>query len=133
MALHGVLGEYDPSKEDWKCYTERLQLYFTANDVDDATKPRAILLSQCGSSTYQLIRNLLTPAKLTDKSFKDIIALVHNHYQPRPSVIVNCYQFHSRSRKEGESITAYVAELKRLSENCSFGDSLKDMLRDRLV
>ena len=63
MALHGVLGEFDPSKEDWKCYAERLQLYFTANDVDDATKQRAILLSQCGSSMYQLIRNLLTPAK----------------------------------------------------------------------
>ena len=32
-----------------------------------------------------------------------------------------------------ESVAAYLAELKTLSEHCSFGDSLDDMLRDRIV
>ena len=29
--------------------------------------------------------------------------------------------------------TAYVASLQKLAEHCAFGDSLADMLRDRLV
>ena len=41
--------------------------------------------------------------------------------------------FHSRLRKGGELVAAFVAELRRLSEHCGFGDTLPDMLRDRLV
>ena len=33
----------------------------------------------------------------------------------------------------GESVTAHLAKLKRLSEHCSFSDSLDDVLRDRIV
>ena len=33
----------------------------------------------------------------------------------------------------GESIASYVAELRRLSEHCGYGQSLDEMLRDRLV
>ena len=72
MAHHGTIGEFDPGKEDWASYTERLQLYFMADDVDDANKQRAILLSVCGPKTYQLIRNLIAPAKPTDKSLEEI-------------------------------------------------------------
>ena len=42
------------------------------------TKKRAILLSICGASTYQLIRNLVAPAKPTSKSFDDLVKLVKN-------------------------------------------------------
>ena len=30
-------------------------------------------------------------------------------------------------------VAAYLAELKRLSEHCNYGDVLQDMLRDRLI
>ena len=43
------------------------------------------------------------------------------------------FRFNSRARQPGESVAAYIAELKRLSEHCSFGESLDDMLRDRFV
>ena len=133
MAQHGTSGEFDPAKEDWVSYTERLQQYFTANDVDDPNKQRAILLSACGPATYQLIRNLVAPSKPTSKSFQEIVDLVSKHHHPQPSVIVQRFHFHSRSRREGESISAFVAELRKLSEHCNFQDMLNDMLRDRLV
>ena len=38
-----------------------------------------------------------------------------------------------RNRKLGESISQYMAELRRLSQYCEYGDSLESMLRDRLV
>ncbi len=63
MATHGAFGEFESSKEDWTSYTER---HFEANDVYSAEKQRAILLiSGCGASTYQLIRDLVSPAKPT--------------------------------------------------------------------
>ena len=36
-------------------YSERLQEYFTANDIESAEKNKAILLSVVGAETYQLI------------------------------------------------------------------------------
>lgn len=38
-----------------------------------------------------------------------------------------------RTRKQGKSIGDYVAQLRKLSEHCNFGDTLDSMLRDRLV
>ena len=133
MATHGSIGEFVNSQEDWRSYTERLQQYFTANDVENAEKQRAILLSVCGASTYQLIRNLVAPAKPTDKSFAEIVTLVQEHHHPPPSVTVQRFHFHSRSRRQGESVSAFVAELRKLSKHCNFGDTLNNMLRDRLV
>ena len=50
-------------QEDWESYEERLQQYFVANDIAEAEKQRAILLSVCGQSTYNVIRNLVAPKK----------------------------------------------------------------------
>ena len=91
---------------------ERLQQYFVANDVESAEKQRASLLSAVGGATYQLIRNLLAPAKPTDKSFAEIVEAVLRHHQPKPSVIVQRFNFHSRSRNSGKNVSTYVAELR---------------------
>ena len=118
MATHGTIGEYDHCKEDWVSYCERLEHYFAANDVDDAGKQRAILLSVCGATTYQLIRNLAAPAKSVDKSFRELVTLVKDHHTPPPSVTVQRFNFNSRSQKDGETVAQFVAELRRLSEHC---------------
>ena len=133
MATHGSIGEFQHTQEPWQCYVERLQQYFIANDVDATEKQRAILLSIVGGKTYQLIRNFLGPAKPTERSFDEIVEAVRNHYQPVPSVIVKRFNFHTRACKLGENVSTYVSELRKLLEYCNFGDTLEDMLRDRLI
>ena len=135
MATHGTVGEFIPGREDWVSYTERLEQYFTVNAIkqEEGNRWRAILLSCCGAATYQLIRNLVSPGKPTEKRFEELVKLVKDHHQPPPSEIVQCFNFHTHNRKQGESIGEFVAQLRKLSEYCRFGDSLDSMLRDRLV
>ena len=133
MATHGTIGAFEPNTETWVTYTERLEQYFIANDVDAAEKKRAILLSVCGATTYQLIRNLVAPGKPTSKTFDELVKLVKDHHQPAPSVTVQRYEFNKRIRNDGESFADYVAHPRQLSEHCDFGDSLNDMLRDRIL
>ncbi|KAL1472089.1 hypothetical protein MTO96_039541 [Rhipicephalus appendiculatus] len=38
-----------------------------------------------------------------------------------------------RKQQEGESVREYIADLRRLTKNCNFGDSLNRILRDRIV
>lgn len=131
--MHGGIGEFNPAKEDWISYTERLQEYFIANDVKDGARQHAILLSVCVAPTHQLIHNLIAPVKTATKSLKQVVDTVCEHRHPKPSAIVQRFKFNSRTRQDGESISEYVAQLRKLSEHCNFGDSLTDMIRDRLV
>ena len=133
MATHSRLREFNPAVEDWTSYAERLEFYFAANEVKEAEKQRAVLFSVCGAATYKLIKNLLAPTKPVDATFKDIVKLLTEHYQPKPSKVVQRYLFNSRVRKQGESVATYIAELKHLSEHCEFTGILEDMLCDSLV
>ncbi len=80
----GTIGSFQASAEEWTAYTERLQLFFVANGIDDAAKRRATLLTVCGPATYGLIRDLLAPDAPTDKTFEELVALVKEHQQPTP-------------------------------------------------
>ena len=133
MSRHGTIEEFDGATEDWTAYSERLEQYFVANDVDDAAKKRAILLSVCGASTYKLIRSLVAPDKPTDKSYGDLVALLQNHFNPAPAITVQRFKFNSRTRQNGENVATFVSELRQLAMRCDFGASLEEMLRDRLV
>ena len=130
---HGFLPEFVPGTEEWGSYVERAEHYFEANGVDTQETRRAVLLSSCGAPTYRLIRNLSTPLKPGEKTYKEIVELVASHLQPKPSVIMQRFKFNSRVRGEGESIADFAAALRQLSEHCAFGDTLQDVLRDRLV
>jgi hypothetical protein len=129
MATHGSLSPFDPSTEDWTSYTQRMNYYFVANEVADGAKKRSILLSACGP-TYKIIRNLVEEDKLDTTSYEDIVKRVKAHFDPTPSAIMERYKFNTRVREEGESVAAYVAALRDITQHC---ESLQDMLHDRLV
>lgn len=131
--LHGGVTPFDPNQDDWCEYIERLEHYYTANDIDSVEKRRAILFNAVGASTYRLIRTLVSPSKVTDLSFADIVERARAPFNPKPSLIVKRFEFNTRRQKEGESIPVYVAELRKLAEYCEYGTTLSDMLRDRLV
>jgi len=76
---------------------------------------------------------LVNPRKPTDKSFVELVNLVNNHLNPRPSSIVYRFKFNSWFHQQGETIQQYVAKLRNLSEHCDFGNQLEKMLHDRLV
>ena len=132
MSLFGSVGEWRSEEEDWKNYKERLQMYFLANDVVDAGKQRAILLSVVGAKTYAILRGL-SGNNPSQKTFTELCELMELHIRPAPNEIHERFLFYSRDRKDHESIGQYIAELRKLSENCSYGDKLNEQLRDRLV
>lgn len=133
MAMVGTLTAFDSQTQTWEEYVEVLGHFFVANGIGDEEKKRAILLSSVGSRTYSLMRNLLSPNKPGEKSYKDLTDLLQLHYNPKPSEIVQRFKFNSRTRAANETVTEYVAVLRELAQHCNYGDKLKEMLRDRIV
>ena len=88
-----------------------------------------------GAATYKVLRDLVAPAKPETKPLEELLQKLEQHYSPRLSEIVQRFRFRFRTcfRKPGEAIAAFIAILRSLSEHCIFGDSLEDMIHDRLV
>ena len=74
---------------------EQLECYFMVNDVADARKQRAILLSCCGASTYSLIQSLAAPSKPIDVAYKDLVEKVTAYYALRLSQDSSLSSVHS--------------------------------------
>ena len=132
-ASHGQLTTFSGNPDDWEAFIEQLESYFVANDITAAGKKRGILLSSCGTAAYKTIRSIVAPTKPTEIAYNDLTARVKAHFAPKPSAIVQRYKFNTCTRNQGESVASYVSRLRALTPFCDFGDTLDNMLRDRLV
>ena len=69
--------------------------FFAANGIEDQEKQRSIFLVSVGAKTYKLIRSLVAPGDPTSHTFEELTKLVQDHYQPKPSVIVERFKFNT--------------------------------------
>ena len=128
----GCITEFKPENEKIAAYLERVQLFFEVNGIDE-DKQVPVLLTVIGSTNYALLSNLVSPGKPKDKTFAQLAEVLCSHFDPKPLVIVERFHFHRRDQAPGESISNYVAELRRLATHCDFEEYLEQALRDRLV
>ncbi|XP_039519644.1 uncharacterized protein K02A2.6-like [Pimephales promelas] len=128
----GNIGQFDENVEQWSLYTERFEYFLQANAIE-GEKIVPTFLSVMGAKTFTLLRSLVQPRKPGESTYAEIVAVLSAHFSPKPLVIAERFRFHKRNQEEGETITMFVAALKKLSEHCEFGDVLNDTLRDRLV
>ena len=137
-AMLGAMKEFDPDRGNWTEYAERLKHYFTANNIEDATVKRSVLITvmhgRSMHAAYARLRRNVAPAKVDDKTFDELVQVMSDHCNPAPSVIMQRYKFNTRGRQPNESVMTYVSELRALAEHCKFpADFLDELLRDRLV
>lgn len=120
-AVFGCLTEYKPSSSSsWTSYKERLEFYFQANSIVNDQIKRAIFLTSVGEETYDLVRSLFTPLAPKDIEFTEIIEKLDVHFNPTPNEIVRRYQFYKRQQEKNETISQFIAEIRKLSEFCNF-------------
>lgn len=129
-----IVGRLDPYdvNSPWDSYAERVEFFFTANNITDENKKKAILLTSIGDKTYETIRALAAPETPKDLSYADIVSKLKEHLNPAPNEIIQRFHFRKRVQGEGETIAAFVADLRRLSEHCKFTE-LENMIRDQIV
>ena len=69
-----------------------------------------ILLYTVGPTIYNFLKMLVSPAKLTDHSFDEIVEKARAYFNPKLSPIVKRSEFNTRCQGEGESVATYVAD-----------------------
>ncbi|KAM7288018.1 uncharacterized protein ISCGN_031707, partial [Ixodes scapularis] len=128
----GHLPEFSPEKGNLEVYVERFEAFATANKIDLATKQQ-VFLTLIGKAAFITLRNLLFPKKPVEATYDDIVKILLNHYAPRRSAVVERYKFYRRDQRQGENISDFVVEIKKLAATCDFGTFLEEALRDRLI
>ncbi|XP_074039503.1 uncharacterized protein [Leptinotarsa decemlineata] len=111
--------------ETWDIFIKRLENFFnmknftgTLAEIDN--KKKEWLIHSMGTKTLQLLYNLTSPDDPKTKSYDSLQILIKEHLHPKPSVIAEENRFTRRIQQEGESISDFVADLKKLSRNCDF-------------
>ncbi|XP_061721065.1 uncharacterized protein K02A2.6-like [Cydia pomonella] len=128
----GKIGEFKIASDNWRLYVERLEQYFLCNNIK-AELQVPTLVTVIGAECYELLVNLCTPDKPTSKTFAELTTILEKHLQPKPSVLAERYKFRHRKQGDSESMSNYVAVLKRMSKTCDFGAWLEESLRDQFV
>ena len=96
----GIVGQMESFDcehgESWPTYVEGLEQYFAANDITNAAKKVAVLLTVVGPEAYGLIWDLVAPHKPGENSYQEIVDAMKEHINPKPMVIAEQYKFHRR-------------------------------------
>ena len=70
---HGKLRKVNAGVDNVEDYKERFLLYCSANWLEDADKQKAVFLTCVGTATYTVLKNLVRPDKLQDKSLDELL------------------------------------------------------------
>ena len=81
--------------------------------------------------TYKLICSLVKAENLDSTPYEDLVIIVKQQYDPKPSVTIQRYSHKGRRRVHLN--LHHCIERAQLAQYCEYRDALSDMLRDRLV
>ncbi|CAH2073821.1 unnamed protein product, partial [Iphiclides podalirius] len=118
MAI-GKIGTFDLEKDNWEAYIDRLEQYFIVNQVKTEIQVPT-LITVIGGEAYELMVNLCTPEKPSNKPYNELVELMKNHLNPKPSQLAERFKFRQRIQHREES------------KNCGFRD-LAENLRDQFI
>ncbi len=94
---------------------------------------KAHLIASVGSFTFSLLQLIAGSQGVKDKPYDELVQIPRDRFSPKLSEVAHRFKFNSCVRRSGESVAAFVANLRSLIEQCEFGDTLEIMIRDRLV
>ena len=76
----------------------------------------------------------MTPAVPKDKTIDQLVDVLKKHFEPKPLVIAEHFNFNKRSQlAPGDLVKEFAAELRCLTIHCNFAAHLDKALRDHFV
>ncbi|TMW40657.1 hypothetical protein DOY81_014264 [Sarcophaga bullata] len=120
-ALVPNLEAFEPAKETYRNYIQRLENYVTMNGVDgNRTYCTKMLFNSIDAKDFDRVPALVTPMIATEQQYEDSLKLLENYLTPKRNVLVAKHIFLSRYQGEGQSVADFVATLRGDSMDCEF-------------
>ncbi|UYV70739.1 K02A2.6-like, partial [Cordylochernes scorpioides] len=123
---------FRPGEESFEIFVQRFEAAFEANALEEG-KRMPIFVSLLDSEMLKLGNDLFFPSTMKEQPYERLIQIIKLHLAPRKKVIPQRCRFLKRIQLENESVSEYLRELRHLAMDCTFGEMLEVMLRDRFV
>ena len=94
----------------------------------------ATLLSVVGEDAAKVYDTFTWDDGQDEQCIDDVLRQFDRYCAPRTQVIYERYKFNNRNQAVGETISAYITDLRTIARNCAHEDITPDeIIRDRLV
>ncbi|UYV63472.1 K02A2.6-like, partial [Cordylochernes scorpioides] len=123
---------FRPGEESFEIFVQMFEAAFEANALEEG-KRMPIFVSLLDSEMLKLGNDLFFPSTMKEQPYERLIQRIKLHLAPRRKVISQRCRFLKRIQLENESISEYLRKLRHLAMDCTFGEMLEVMLRDRFV
>ena len=131
-SLLGLLEQFDPANHEWSVYYNRLQVFFTANEIDDDRKV-PVFLALLGHKAYSTVQDLCMPDLPSTKTLAQLKTIMDSHYFPRVNIRAARTTYRAITQKEGQSVADFISALRHGAINCQFAAQLDDNLLDQFI
>ncbi|KAG6457500.1 hypothetical protein O3G_MSEX010339 [Manduca sexta] len=101
-------------------FTKRLEMFLLLNNCHDNQTKMYMLLSSIPPELHQRAYDLCAPKEPSDVGYAELIKILDDYLNLKPSMWVTQHKFITRTQEENESIIEYTAQLKRLAQDCDF-------------
>ena len=138
MATSIPMEPFDASKVEWDSWShwfdQWLKISPYAEGDQSASKMRAAFYTSIGSDAFKLLCSLCAPNKPEDCSYEALKTKLDAQYGVKRLVLVERYHFYNYKQTDSQSLTDYLAELRRLAATCDWTEpQIADHLRDKFV
>ncbi|KAK3921958.1 hypothetical protein KUF71_011134 [Frankliniella fusca] len=126
---------FDPNgTQKWTLYYQKFLFHCQRHGLNNEEQKKAELLSIASDEFFEFCQAVCR-RELHDETltFARICTSVEEHLCPQPNEIVAAGKFHARKQQQGETVSEFMADLRKLARPANFGASLDRMIRDRLV
>ncbi|KAF0303507.1 hypothetical protein FJT64_002887 [Amphibalanus amphitrite] len=120
----------------WSDWIFSFHNYLTAlgGEAYSTERKTALLLHCVGAEAQRVYRTLPVQLRREDEDeFHAAERQLAEFYEPQVNVIAERFFFRQRRQESHEPTADYVAALRRLAVNCSFGQMTDAMIRDQVV
>ncbi|KAJ8259412.1 hypothetical protein GJAV_G00168980 [Gymnothorax javanicus] len=120
---------------DWPAWRQRFTRYRSAAklSLEDGEVQVSTLIYAMGNEAENIFKSFIFADGEKDDNYDTVLAKFDNYFTPKKNVIHERACFHMRVQKVGETAESFIKALYELSENCDFGQSRSEHIRDRLV
>ena len=123
---------FDSVKEDFELYKRRFKIWARVQGLTETAK-RDIFLMNIGAEAFSRLSSLCFPKQAEELTFTELIGKMENFYKTKKKVISNRALFRERKQEQGETVSDFVMQLKKLCLNCDYGEKVNEELRDQFI
>ena len=121
-------------ERNWKQFKRNFDIYSAATELDILSENIQVntFLHCIGQEGRELYDTFEFEAGKEIK-LEEIKKKFGAHYLPKVNVSVQRHKFNTRIQKKGEQFQEFLADLRKIAQECDFGTIKDDLIRDHIV